>query len=274
MSTIAEIKQGTAGRAVGLARAAGAALRERGWAVREGVAHSAGTLDLVADGRWGRAGVLVLVTTHSADSEVVFSKSEPGGGPVTPQTFWLGQDDAAQRRALTLVLERHDAAAAVKQIHKLAYPREVAIMPRITAPNVRLQSSLFRESGDFGAVVDQAFKALDAVHSDLLKNATESIDDDLEFLRPEEATDVIAPMIEQYDLLHNVVITDAAMWCMGERMTACTVVRLEQRGIDHELRWLDVVHASAMDAFFNTLTRHYTNKLGGPKAARFVLPAN
>lgn len=225
-------------RVISLIREARSVLTATGWPVREGAAHSLGTVDLAAQRTWRRGDLeahlhlLVIVDPHEGELELL---DTPGKIPHTPFTFSLGDDDPALHQLLGEELSA--------RVHAIAYPREQSITApaRVEAPPARMRAS-FATIGESAA---RAFDALDGVREDLLDFALETLADDGE--------DALDPFIRRCDLLHAVVITDRTMRPKS--------IRLEQsRVIGADYRWIDVVRSNAFTDYVNSLTRHYTSR--------------
>jgi len=223
-------------RVISLIREAKAILTAAGWTVREGAAHSRGTVDLAAQRIWRRGELeahmhlLVLLDPH--DGELDFL-DVPGKIPHAPITFSLGDDDPALQQLLGDEL--------FARVHAIAYRREQSITApaRVEAPPARTRASF--ATGDFA----RAFDALDGVRDDLLEFALDMLADD-----GEAALD---PFIRRCDLLHAIVITDRTM-----RQKS---IRLEQsRVIGADYRWIDIVRSNAFADYANALTRHYASR--------------
>lgn len=225
-------------RVISLIREARSVLTTAGWPVREGAAHSLGTVDLAAQRTWRRGELeahlhlLVIVDPHEDELELL---DTPGKVPHAPLTFSLGDDDPALRQLLG-----EDLAV---RVHAIAYPREQSITApaHVDAPPARIRAS-FATIGESAA---RAFAALDGVREDLLDFALETLADDGE--------DAIDPFIRRVDLLHAIVITDRTMRPKS--------IRLEQsRVIGADYRWNDVVRSDAFTEYANSLTRHYASR--------------
>jgi hypothetical protein len=223
-------------RVIALIREARTVLTAAGWSVREGPAHSGGTVDLAAQRTW-RGGELeavlhLLVTVDPQEGELEFLDIA-GKIPHAPITFSLGDDDPALQHALGEELFAH--------VHALAYRREQSITApvHVDAPPARTRASL--AAGSF----TRAFDALDGVRDDLLTFALEMLADDGE--------PAIDPFIRRRDLLHAIVITGRTMRPKS--------IRLEQsRVIGADYRWIDVVRSNAFADYANSLTRHYASR--------------
>ncbi|HVR41254.1 MAG TPA: hypothetical protein VMU84_19325 [Thermoanaerobaculia bacterium] len=116
----------------------------------------------------------------------------------------------------------------------------------VPPPRSRAHASTFREIGgeSFRACVERTFASIDAIRATLRNH---------ELAVAEEGTD-----IEAIDLLHPIIVTDAAIRTLGERLAQKTSVRLLQSAIvGGEHRWIDVVHANAIGAFIAAITKHY-----------------
>ncbi len=223
-------------RVISLIREAKAILTAAGWTVREGAAHSRGTVDLAAQRTWRRgdleAHVHLLVILDPYDGELELL-DVPGKIPHAPITFSLGDDDPTLQQLLGDEL--------FARVHAIAYRREQSITApaRVEAPPARIRASFSRES--FG----RAFEALDGVRDDLLQFALDMLADDGE--------DALDPFIRRCDLLHAIAITDRTM-----RQKS---IRLEQsRVIGADYRWIDVVRSNAFADYANALTRHYASR--------------
>lgn len=214
------------------------ALTAAGWQVREGAAHSLGTVDLAAQRTWRRGELeatlhlLVILDPHEGELDFI---DTPGKIPHTPLTFSLGDDDPALHQLLGDEL--------FARVHAIAYRREQSITApaRVDAPPARTRAS-------FATIADaatRAFTALDGVREDLVDFALDMLADD-----GEEALD---PFIRRCDLLHAIVITGRTMRPKS--------IRLEQsRVIGADYRWIDVVRSDAFVDYVNALTRHYASR--------------
>lgn len=238
MSAIHELRDSAPARALRLLHTTAAALRTLGWRVSESAFFDGGIADIAADRVWSRsnlqAHVRLLISGHSGAEQILFSE---------------------------LPAATTDDMLAVHTLIDSGRIRPAVVTP----PRSRTHASSFREIGgdSFRVVVEQTFASVEAIRDTLRKHDLEVIADDLD----EETR------IDTVDLLHPIIVTDAAIWTMTDRIAPKKSVRLLQSAITGgEHRWIDIVRADSIDAFLAATTKHYESrykKFGRPaKAAR------
>lgn len=240
MTVTDELRNSPPARFLGVVRSTIHALATRGWSVREAAAHSGGIADVVATRRWQRprlsADVRLILHAHSGGDGVFVSATESVAESLPSFCY-------AEIRALDDTL----GAPA-----------------RIAPPSMRVKAATFRaDDPTFAHVAEAAFSSTAALYDDLFAHEADVYDtDDATYAEAGIARpDATAPHVT---LLHPIVVTNAKLWVLGDRdrLTSRDAVRLlRTRAASGERKWIDVVHAGAVDAYVESVTRHYVNAM-------------
>ena len=246
-----DIRSSPALRSLILGRSVAGTLDREGWAVREGAAHAAGIADAAAEKSWGRKDLQVrvrlLVRCHHGGERLVFSR---------------GVSRAA-------VLHRCEGSLEVTA--NVPAPAPIRIAP----PKAGASAYAFRESGEnrgyesFRTAASEAFAAPAAIEAEIAAYDAEVLADDLNALpdaaaRAELATERLTALARHTEVVHSIVVTDAALWTVTDEQRIARVSSLRlyrSRVTTAECSWIDIVHADAFPAWAASATRHYTSTM-------------
>ncbi|HKR66802.1 MAG TPA: hypothetical protein VJZ00_23955 [Thermoanaerobaculia bacterium] len=226
MSLQDEIRNSAEGQSLTLARSVADALRRLGWRTREGAAHASGLADVAATRTWERRSgetTVHLVIRCAKASRVLFSDMQR---------------------------ETRDVIASYTIAESETRPP--------AAPRARVHAATFRADEEFSAIADDALASIDAVLQDLRDHDAEDIRDDVEAGADEET--MRAQLAHRRALVHAIVVTDASLWTVGERIAKQKWLRLHRaRVVGADERWIDVVTADAFEPYAAAITRHYAS---------------
>lgn len=239
-----EIRSSDAGRSIALIRDVAASLRALGWMAREAAEHSAGVLDLAATRIATRKGletrVHLLIRCHSG-SHVLFSEAAREVDD-SVASYSIGDDDLAQRRALTEVLG--------------AYEVEAVLHRAPIAPRAKTHAASYRGDDAFAVIADDAFLSIDIVLHDLFDDDLDVLADDLD--AGGDASALLAPLARRRDLVHAIIVTDAPLTVIGDRLSDRDWLRIHRtRVAGAGGGWVDVVGAEAFAKYARAVTKHY-----------------
>ncbi len=229
-----EIRNSPEGRALGLGRAVAGTFGQLGWITREGAAYASGLADVAATRSWERKNretrVHVVVRCEFA-GRVLFSESS---------------------RATEDVIASHAAGDTI-DFEKLA-----PAPPPPAAPPARIHASAFRAEEPVRSVINEAFASIDAILRELRAHDLDVVRDDISAGADEMET--LAPLSRRRDLVHAIVVTDAALSTLGETIKRHPWLRLHRaRVIGADDRWIDVVSADSVEKYATAVTRHYAS---------------
>lgn len=258
-----EIRNSSWGRSLLLARDVAAGLHTEGWTVREGAAHAAGTADAVAEKSWVSKDLEVrlrlVVRCHHGAERILFSRSA-----IRDNVLHVC-DDPPIPPAL-LARAGLDPAAILARI-----PERRTV--RVAPPRARAAGYAFREPGGgnepFRVAAEEVFGAAGAIDAELRAYDADVLADDLDALTdPAEKADhairTLTALGRRTELLHGVVVTDAALWTVADehRIARVPLLRLHRsRVASAERTWIDIVQADAFARFAQSATRHYANAM-------------
>ena len=250
MSGIDALRSSPPARALGHARAVRNALSRRGWNVAGSVVDP--SVDVAARRAWSgrseiRATIHLLVQIDSAASRTLLFDAAPPPVPDEALPFyWIGEHNLG---------EPFDEA-----LRRLAFTRGEARIARAIAPAppAPLVAAAWGDSGEEPhPPIERAFASAADAEAAFLRHDAEVLRDDAE-LAVVDVADLVAPLAGELHHFLPVVVTDASMWSAHDDVAPVTRVRVVRRtlaGGDH--RWIDVVHTSAIDAFFDAVTMHF-----------------
>lgn len=229
-----EIRNSPEARALELGRAVAGTFRQLGWTTHEGAAYTSGLADVAATRSWERKNRetrVHLVARGAFTERVLFSESS---------------------RATEDVIASH-AAGDLVDFEKLA-----PAPPPPAAPHARVHAAAFRAEEAFRSVANEAFASIDDILRELRAHDLDVVRDDLSAGADEAET--LAPLSRRRDLVHVIVVTDAALWTLGDSIKRHPWLRLHRaRVIGAEDRWIDVVGTDAVEKYAAAVTRHYAS---------------
>jgi len=250
MNGIDALRTSPPARAFGHARAVADALAARGWTVTGSVVDPA--VDVAANRAWsGRSEVhahihLLVQIDAAADRNLLFDAAPPAVPDETLPFYWIGEHDLG---------ERYQAA-----VERLAFARGEARIARAIAPAPPspLAAAAWRDANDEGhPAIERAFVSAADAERAFHRHDAEVLRDDAE-LAVVDAADLVAPLIGELHHFLPVVVTDASMWSAREDVAPVTRVRVVRRRLaEAGHQWIDVVHTSAIEAFFDAVTMHF-----------------
>lgn len=239
-----EIRNSTAGRSIGIIRDVAPSLRALGWMVREAAEHSAGVVDVAATRISRRKGVEtrvhLLIHCH-AGSRVLFSEVEREVDD-SVASYSIADDDLEQRRALTEVLGEFQMPAVAP--------------PATIAPRAKAHAGSYRGDEAFALIADGAFLSIEIVLNDLFEHDLDVLADDID--AGGNANELLAPLTRRRDLVHVIIVTDAALTLVGDRITDRDWLRIHRtRVAGAGGGWVDVVGAGAFAKYASAVTKQY-----------------
>lgn len=255
------IRTSPATRSLLLGRAVAATLHREGWSVRKGAAHGAGVADAAAEKSWFRKNLQVrvrlLVRCHHGE-RIVFSRSETRAAVLHRTGERMIPDALLAQAGL-------DPATIVPIVTPL----------RIAPPRSRAGAYAFREPREangselFRTAADEAFAAPAAIEAEIAAYDADVLMDDLNALadsraRAEHVLERLTALARHTELLHSIVVTDAALWTVTDEQRIARVSSLRlyrSRVATAECSWIDVVHADAFPAYAASASRHYTSAM-------------
>ena len=247
MPTAVDLLTHPSARRPTLARDTATALAANIWRVIHAARYSGGTADIAADRTWSRgrltARVRLVIRCDSREERLVFSSL--GEASDRLPFYSLGDDDPAQRRALSKLFDD-------SELHAAAYPRETALTEpaRIDAPSANARVAAIAD-----AALDEAFASIESVRRDLLQHDLDVIGDDLDIDR-DFAGQTAVDAAHRCELIYPIVITDAELWSLPERRRH-DWLRVERASlVGHERQWIDVVETANFASYAGALTRH------------------
>ena len=251
MSGIDLLRTSPPARAFGHARAVSTALAARGWTVTGSVVDPA--VDVAANRAWrGRSDVhahihLLVQIDAAADRNLLFDAAPPAVPDESLPFYWIGEHDLG---------DRYQAS-----VERLAFVRGEARIARAiaTAPPSPLLAAAWRDANDEGhPAIERAFASAADAERAFFRHDAEVLRDDAE-LAVVEAADLVGPLIGELHHFFPVVVTDASMWNAHNDLAPVTRVRVVRRRLAEAGHlWIDIVHTSAIDAFVDAVTMHFT----------------
>jgi hypothetical protein len=234
-----EIRNSAAGRSLALGRSVAETFRQLGWSSREGAAYSregaacvTGLADVAATRSWERKNRetrVHLVVRCELAGQALFSEAS---------------------RATDDVIASHAVGDTI-ELQKLP-----PSPPPPAAPRARVHASAFRAEEPFRSAVDEAFAAIDQLVRELRAHDLDVVRDDI--AAGAEETETLAPLSRRRDLVHSIVVTDAALRTLGDSVKRHPWLRLHRaRVIGMDDRWIDIVGVEAFAKYAAAVTRHY-----------------
>jgi hypothetical protein len=227
-----EIRNSEAGRSLALGRTVGETFRHLGWTTREGAAYTSGLADVAATQAWerknGETRVHLVVRCELAE-RVLFSE-------------------------MSRVTEDVIASHAAGDILDLARPSP----PPPAAPPARVHAAAFRAGEPFRTVLEESFTSIEDVLRELRAHDLDLVCDDVAAGAEESAA--MASVSRRRDLVHALVVTDAVLWTVGERLARHPWLRLHRaRVIGADDRWVDIINTDAVEKYAASVTRYYAS---------------
>jgi hypothetical protein len=157
-------------------------------------------------------------------------------------SYSIADDDLEQRRALAEVLGEFQMPAVA---HRGAI-----------APRAKAHAGSYRGGDDFAVIADDAFLSIDLVLHDLFDHDLEVLADDLD--AGADANELLAPLARRRDLVHAIVVTDAPLTLIGNRIADRDWLRVHRtRVVGAGGGWVDVVGAEGWAKYAGAVTKHY-----------------
>ena len=258
MRGIDELRTSAPARALAHGRLTAGCLATRGWSVSQSLTDP--RVDVAARRRWSRRSgihatvhLLVQIDT-SAERHLLFDAAPPAVRDDVLPFWWMGEHP----RELAPILDSDQRAA----VQRLAFPRGESRIARAIAPAPpsSLVASAWRDAdGADHASVEAAFASAADAAAALLRHDLDVLRDDAE-LGVVDPVELVAPMLDELHHFVPVVVTDASMWAADKDLAPIARVRVARRSLaGREHSWIDVVHVSAIDAYFDAVTAHFAS---------------
>jgi len=229
-----EIRTSVAGRSLDLGRSVAETFRQLDWTAREGAAYMNGLADVAATRAWQRKDgeTWVHVVVRCALGErVLFSEAKR---------------------------ETEDIVASYASGDLMDFENLQPSPPPPAAPPARFHAAAFRADDPLPAVINGAFAAIDDLLREIHAFDLDIIRDDIDAGAGE--SEVLDPLSNRRHLVHSIVVTDAALWTLGDNVARHPWLRLHRaRVIGADDRWIDVAGIDALEKYAGAITRYYSS---------------